>query len=101
LADEATATTSLVLVEIARGKVITSSITNEAVKDLDLKVGGAAIVVVKASDVIIGATATTASFHRAFERASHHAIGVPITGRKMVVADSTARVNRIGDQMSP
>jgi molybdopterin-binding protein len=29
------ATTSLVLVEIARGKVITSSITNEAVKDLD------------------------------------------------------------------
>ena len=48
------ATTSLVLVEIARGKVITSSITNEAVKDLDLKVGGAAIVVVKASDVMIG-----------------------------------------------
>ena len=48
------ATTSLVLVEIARGKVITSSITNEAVKDLDLKVGGTAIVVVKASDVMIG-----------------------------------------------
>jgi molybdopterin-binding protein len=48
------ATTSLVLVEIARGKVITSSITNEAVKDLDLKVGRAAIVVIKASDVMIG-----------------------------------------------
>jgi molybdopterin-binding protein len=48
------ATTSLVLVEIARGKVITSSITNEAVKDLDLKVGRTAIVVIKASDVMIG-----------------------------------------------
>jgi molybdopterin-binding protein len=47
-------TTSLVLVEIARGKVITSSITNEAVKDLHLTVGGAAIVVIKASDVMIG-----------------------------------------------
>jgi molybdopterin-binding protein len=48
------ATTSLVLVEIARGKVITSSITNEAVKDLDLKVGRAAIIVIKASDVMMG-----------------------------------------------
>ena len=48
------ATTSLVLVEIARGKVITSSITNEAVKDLDLKIGRAATVVIKASDVMIG-----------------------------------------------
>jgi molybdopterin-binding protein len=48
------ATTSLVLVEIARGKVIASSITNEAVKDLDLKVGRGAIVVIKASDVMIG-----------------------------------------------
>jgi molybdopterin-binding protein len=33
--------------------VITSSITNEAVDDLGLKVGGTAIVIIKASNVII------------------------------------------------
>ena len=47
------ATTSHVKVEIAPGQVITSSITNEAVDDLGLKVGGTATVVVKASDVMI------------------------------------------------
>ncbi len=46
-------TTAHVRVEIAPGKVITSSITNEAVDDLGLKVGGSAIVVVKASNVLI------------------------------------------------
>jgi molybdopterin-binding protein len=46
-------TTSHVRVEIGPGQVITSSITNEAVEDLELKVGDAAIVVIKASDVMI------------------------------------------------
>jgi molybdopterin-binding protein len=47
------ATTAHVRVEIASGQVITASITNEAVEELGLKVGGAAIVVIKASDVMI------------------------------------------------
>jgi molybdopterin-binding protein len=46
-------TTAHVRVEIAHEHVITSSITNEAVEDLDLKVGDWAIVVIKASDVMI------------------------------------------------
>jgi len=48
------ATTAHVRVEIAPGQVITSSITNEAVDGLGLRVGDAAIVVIKASDVMIG-----------------------------------------------
>ncbi|HEY0223030.1 MAG TPA: TOBE domain-containing protein [Pseudolabrys sp.] len=47
------ATTSHVRVEIAPGQIVTASITNEAVDDLGLKAGGAAIVVIKASDVMI------------------------------------------------
>jgi molybdopterin-binding protein len=47
------ATTSHVRVEISPGQIITSSITNEAVEDLGLKAGDAAIVVIKASDVMI------------------------------------------------
>jgi molybdopterin-binding protein len=46
------ATTSHVRVDIG-GNVMTSSITNEAVDDLGIKVGGKVIVVVKASDVMI------------------------------------------------
>ena len=46
-------TTAHVRIDIGGGVVITSSITNEAVDDLDLKVGNAAIVVIKASDVIV------------------------------------------------
>jgi molybdopterin-binding protein len=46
-------TTAHVRVEITPGKVITSSITNEAVDDLGLKAGGSAIVVIKASSVLI------------------------------------------------
>ena len=46
-------TTAHVRVEIAHEQVITSSITNEAVEDLGLKVGDRAIVVIKASDVMI------------------------------------------------
>ena len=46
------ATTSHIRVDIG-GNVMTSSITNEAVDDLGIKVGGKVIVVVKASDVMI------------------------------------------------
>jgi molybdopterin-binding protein len=48
------ATTAHVRVEIAPGQIITASITNEAVDELKLKAGTAAIVVIKASDVMIG-----------------------------------------------
>jgi molybdopterin-binding protein len=46
------ATTSHVRVDIG-GNVVTSSITNEAVDDLGIKIGGKVTVVVKASDVMI------------------------------------------------
>jgi molybdopterin-binding protein len=47
------ATTSHVRVDIGNGVIMTSSITNEAVEELGLKPGGDAVVVVKASDVMI------------------------------------------------
>ncbi len=47
------ATTAHVRVDIGGGQIVTSAITNEAVDELALKVGGAVIVVVKASDVMI------------------------------------------------
>jgi molybdopterin-binding protein len=47
------ATTAHIRLEIAPGQVITSSITNEAVEDLGLKVGVTATAVIKASDVMI------------------------------------------------
>ncbi len=47
------ATTAHVRLEVAPGHVITASITNEAVDDLGLKVGGTATAVIKASDVMI------------------------------------------------
>jgi molybdopterin-binding protein len=47
------ATTSHVRLEIAPGKIITSSITNEAVEELGLKVGGEATAIIKASSVMI------------------------------------------------
>jgi molybdopterin-binding protein len=46
------ATTSHVRVDIG-GNIMTSAITNEAVDDLGIKVGGKVTVVVKASDVMI------------------------------------------------
>ena len=47
------ATTSHIRVDIGNGKIITASITNEAVDDLGIKATGAVTVVVKASDVMI------------------------------------------------
>ena len=47
------ATTAHVRVEVSPGLVITSSVTNEAVDELGLKVGATAIAVIKASDVMI------------------------------------------------
>ena len=47
------ATTAHVRIEIAPGQVITSSITNEAVDELGLKVGSSAVAIVKASSVMI------------------------------------------------
>jgi molybdopterin-binding protein len=46
-------TTAHVRLEIASGIIITSSITNEAVEELGLKVGASAIAVIKASNVMI------------------------------------------------
>ena len=48
------ATTSHVRVDIGGGKIVTSSITNEAVDELDIKAKSAVTVVVKASDMMIG-----------------------------------------------
>ena len=46
-------TTAHVRIRLAGGTVITASITNEAVEELDLKDGDDAIAVVKASDVMV------------------------------------------------
>ena len=46
-------TTAHVRIDIGNGVVVTSSITNEAVDDLGLKIGGDAIAVIKASDVMV------------------------------------------------
>lgn len=47
-------TTAHIRVDIGNGNIVTSSITNEAVDDLDLAVGDTVTVIVKASDVMIG-----------------------------------------------
>jgi molybdopterin-binding protein len=46
-------TTAHVRIDIGNGVVITSSITNEAVDDIGLRVGDEAIAVIKASDVMV------------------------------------------------
>ena len=47
-------TTSHARIDIGQGVIVTSSITNAAVEDLDLKTGDDAWAVIKASDVMIG-----------------------------------------------
>ena len=46
-------TTAHVRIDIGQGVIVTSSITNEAVDDLGLRVGDTAIAIIKASDVMI------------------------------------------------
>jgi molybdopterin-binding protein len=46
-------TTGHVRIDVGNGVVITSSITNEAIDDLALKVGEQAFAVIKASDVMV------------------------------------------------
>ena len=48
------ATTPHVRIALAGGAVITSSITNEAVDELNLAAGQEAYAVIKASDVMVG-----------------------------------------------
>jgi molybdopterin-binding protein len=48
------ATTAHVKIDVGGGTVVFSSITNEAVESLGLKVGDSAYAVIKASDVMIG-----------------------------------------------
>lgn len=47
------ATTAHVRIDIGNGSIVTSSITNEAVDELDLTVGSDAYAVIKASDVMV------------------------------------------------
>jgi molybdopterin-binding protein len=47
------ATTAHVRLDIGGGRTITSSITNEAVEELDLKPWDDAVAVIKSSDVLI------------------------------------------------
>lgn len=47
-------TTAHVRIDIGGGRVVTSSITNEAVAELGLKLGDEAYAVIKASDVLVG-----------------------------------------------
>jgi molybdopterin-binding protein len=48
------ATTAHVNIELASGAAMLSSIMNDAVDDLDVKVGDSVQAVIKSSDVIIG-----------------------------------------------
>lgn len=47
------ATTAHVRIDIGGGSIVTASITNQAVDELELVVGGDAYAVVKASDVMV------------------------------------------------
>jgi molybdopterin-binding protein len=47
-------TTAHVRIEIAKGAIVTASITNEAVDELKLKTGDDVTAIIKASDVMVG-----------------------------------------------
>jgi molybdopterin-binding protein len=47
------ATTAHVRIDIGNGAIVTASITNDAVDELELTVGGSAYAVIKASDVMV------------------------------------------------
>ena len=48
------AVNGIVQIEVAPGLIMSSSITNEAIRDLGLEVGGEAVAVIKASSVMVG-----------------------------------------------
>ena len=48
------AVNGIVQIEVAPGLVISSSITNEAIRDLGLTVGGEAVAVIKSSSGMVG-----------------------------------------------
>ena len=48
------AVNGIVQIEVAPGLIISSSITNEAIRDLGLTVGGEAVAVIKSSSVMVG-----------------------------------------------
>ena len=48
------AVNGIVQIEVAPGLVISSSITNGAIRDLGLTVGGEAVAVIKSSSVMVG-----------------------------------------------
>jgi molybdenum-pterin binding domain len=48
------AVNGIVQIEVAPGLVISSSITNEAIRELGLTVGGKAVAVIKSSSVMVG-----------------------------------------------
>ena len=50
-------TTSHVKIDIGAGHIVTASITNEAVDELNLKVGDEAWAAIKASDVMVAKSA--------------------------------------------
>lgn len=47
-------TTGHVRIDIGGGKIVTASITNQAIDELSLAVGDEAVAVIKASDVMVG-----------------------------------------------
>ena len=47
-------TTAHVRIDVGHGVTITSSITNEAIDDLALKIGDSVTAIIKASDVLVG-----------------------------------------------
>jgi molybdopterin-binding protein len=47
-------TTAHVSIDVGGGTIMTASITNESVDELELKVGEAVHAIIKASDVLIG-----------------------------------------------
>ena len=48
------AVNGIVQIEVAPGLIISSSITNEAIRELGLTVGGKAVAVIKSSSVMVG-----------------------------------------------
>ncbi|WP_061787035.1 TOBE domain-containing protein [Arachnia propionica] len=48
------AVNGIVQIEVAPGLILSSSITNEAIRDLGLEVGGEAVALIKASSVMVG-----------------------------------------------